>query len=70
MFSADIAALHQFLFDLGKIRFAQSNVKCVADRFQILDIIGSFLNQLASVCCILQNNVAHSRPESVSDQAG
>lgn len=42
MFSADIAALHQFLFDLGKIRFAQSNVKCVADRFQILDIIGSF----------------------------
>ena len=46
MFSADIAALHQFLFDLGKIRFAQSNVKCVADRFQILDIIGSFLDQL------------------------
>ena len=46
MFSADIAALHQFLFDLSKIRFVQSNVKCVADRFQILDIIGSFLDQL------------------------
>ena len=46
IFSAHISGLHQFFLNLNKIGFGEGNIQGIADRFQIMDIIRGFLNEL------------------------